>query len=495
MNMVEQGRKTVEISIGSVLGDYRLEELLETGEAGQVFLASHRNSNESFRLRVLAVPSDLDAEARMLYLGHFQKQANQLTALQHVRILPLLSYGTNQGRPYLVYQNYPMQSLSRYVARHGPLNAPTAGFFLDQIAEALEYGHQHGILHRNLSAECVFIQQDGSLVVADLGVQRMLESGARHPKSDAGHDLVFGMNQASSPAPEQLLGGAIDATVDVYALGATLYRMLTGHRVFRGKTGKEIAQQHLHAPVPRLNVWRHDLPATLDNVIATAMAKDPRQRFKRPGELANAYSQVVAPHDSKRRPFEAAPVPVLAPVSKRPPVLREEPHRQAGIPRRKALTLLVAGGSAAAIVTVVSVVGIRLLQGNPTALVPSPNSGASTPGKGGGSTPVTRHGTLLAHVSDVPVNSDKLFALPNSRNPGLLIHLPDKRFVAFDSTCTHAGCAVTYNPQNSLLHCPCHDAVFNPAKGAAVVQGPAQTPLTAIPISINADGSITTNSF
>lgn len=503
--MVERGRNAVELHIGSMLGDYCLEELLETGEAGQVFRACDRNSKVSFRLRVLAVPSYLDAEARMLYVGYFQKQANLATALQHPHILPLLTYGTHQGIPYLVYQYYPVQSLSKHLARHGPLNTQAAGSFLDQIAGALEYGHQQVILHRNLSAECIFIKQDGNLVVADFGMLRMLEQGAGHQQNEAQRahspaaqlDLVFGMNQVSSPAPEQLLGGAIDATADVYALGATLYRMLTGHRVFRGKTGEEIAQQHLNAPIPQLNLWRGDLPAALDSVIARAMAKDPRQRFKRPGELANAYHQVVAPNDSKRRPFETAPAPVLAPVSQAQPAFTAEPFKQARIPRRKALTLLVAGGSAAAAVTVVSVVGIRFLQGNnaPIVRVPSPTRGASPPARAAGSTPVTRHRTLLAHVSDTPVNGDKQFALPNSNNPGLLIHLPDNRFVAFDSTCTHAGCVVNYNTQNSLLQCPCHGAVFDPAKKAAVVQGPAQTPLTGIPISVNADGSITTNSF
>src|ERR1700719_557120 len=94
-----KGSNKVGLQAGSALGDYRLEELLETGEAGQVFLARHTTTGVQYRLRILAVPGDLDAEARMLYLGRFQKQANQVAALVHPHILPLLSYGTHQSIP------------------------------------------------------------------------------------------------------------------------------------------------------------------------------------------------------------------------------------------------------------------------------------------------------------------------------------------------------------------------------------------------------------
>lgn len=498
------GSSKAKLQAGSAFGEYRLEKLLETGEAGQVFLARNATAGTRYRLRLLAVPAHLDAEAHMLYLGYFQRQANRLATLQHPAILPLLLYGTHEGIPYLAYQDVPMESLSKRLAQHGPLDMQRAGLYLDQLASALEYAHQRGILHRNLNSENIFVRQDGNLVAADFGVLHLLAQGAAYRQSNqapaANRNPLFGMNEASSPAPEQITGGSVDAPTDVYALGAVLYRILTGHRVFRGSTLAEIAQQHLNAPVPPLSTWRRDLPPALDGVIAKSLAKDPRQRFAHPGAFANAYHQVVAPADSRRQPFVAPPAPALAPPNEAQPSPLSQGRRQAPapIPRRKVLTYLVAGGSAAAAVTIVSIVGIHFLQGNPPAAVStSPTTGGSTPVShntpAGGSTTTTQHGKVLARVSDIPRNSDKQFPLTSSSNPGLLIHLQDNRFVAFDSTCTHAGCAVSYNSQNHLLECPCHGAVFDPAKNASVVQGPATTPLTAIPISVNTDGTITTS--
>ncbi len=119
----------------------------------------------------------------------------------------------------------------------------------------------------------------------------------------------------------------------------------------------------------------------------------------------------------------------------------------------------------------------------------------ATAGDATATTSTSTGATQIATVSQVPANSSASFTLASNGDPGVLVHLSGGNFVAYDATCTHAGCPVQYDPSSKLLLCPCHGAAFDPSQGAAVVQGPAVTPLAGVPIHVDsASGAITTNS-
>ena len=165
--------------------------------------------------------------------------------------------------------------------------------------------------------------------------------------------------------------------------------------------------------------------------------------------------------------------------------------RQAQQSRRNFLWGLVTGG--ASMLGIVVVWQILNRADSTDVVAPPPATSAS--GSGDTSGTATTSGTpgsssTIAQASAVQTNSSVSFTIPSNGDPGVLVHLNNGKFVAFDATCTHAGCPVQYDPGSQLLLCPCHGAQFDPSKGAAVVQGPTNTPLTSVPISVNSSGAI-----
>lgn len=493
--------------LGTTLGNYRLEQLLERSKLGPLFIASTPTAQNQYLVRILDIPADLTAEARIVYLGRFQQEANQIATLHHPAILPLLDYGNYQGIPYLVSPYTPsLYSLRAHLTQQGPVIAIMVSRYVDQIAAALEYAHQHAILHRNLTTDGIYIEATPSnpprLQVANFGVLHMLELS----RQDGQGFRYYGSSESS--APEQLLGRPVDTYTDTYALGAVLYHLLTGHRVFTGNSYEDVMRKHLQAPVPLLSTQVQYAPAALDNFMATAMAKEPTERFRQPLALANAYHHIVAPLDTERPLLavnapSAVPSPlVMPPIVPKSNLSARKPARRATISRRRVLITIAIGSGAIVAVTAVGLFGSHFLSGTTstatTTNTPVAHSSGSTATTSTqpttSSTPATGHtGTVIAKTTDIPVNGSKTFSIASQSNPGIIVHLTDNSFVAFDSTCTHAGCAVSYNATDKLLECPCHGASFDPAKNAAVVQGPAQTPLAPIKITANADNTITTS--
>jgi serine/threonine protein kinase len=483
--MVE--RAFLEKFTGATLGNYHLEQLIEQSKWGPVFLASSRTGT-SYIIRFVGThlqEDELTTDSHIVFLGRFQQEANQVATLQHPHILPLLDYGNYRSIPYLVYPHVSLTSLRSMLTQNVPTDPGSVGRYLDQFASALEYAHQHAMIHRNLSTACIYMQANRQLTVGEFGLMRMYELSRLDNQQTS--SSFTGSSESSSP--EQLLGKPVDAYTDIYAMGAVLYRLLTGHPPFSGKTREEVTRQHLYAEVPSLKMWREGLPVELDHIITKAMAKEPMQRYRQPIMFAQAYHRSVAPNE----PYS----PLIAPSPFMP--VQTQAFAQASaslkpmkigtkrvpLSRRRLITLLAVGGGV--VITGGAVMaGVQLLHKNAIPDGMTPSNAVKTR-----STAPTQIKSKASLSTDMPLNSAKTFPIANQSRPGILIHLPNNKFVAFDTTCTHEGCSVKYDAQDSLLKCPCHGAIFNPAQNAAVVQGPAPTPLAPIKITVHADGTIT----
>ncbi len=281
---------------GTALGNYHLERFIGQSKIGPTFLA-HADTTITYLVRFLDGPMYAVPKEHEAYLEHFQYRASQIAALHHPYILPLLDFGVFRGLPYLVSPHIPLRSLRTRLDKNGTLNTFTIGRYLDQIATALEYAHEHSVIHLSLSVNSIFIRLDGQLVVADVGVRSLRELNTQ----DTSKNQLLEWGEGC--APEQLLGKPASPATDVYALGAVVYHLLTGSPVFDGSTPDEIAQQHVYASIPPLTQWRSDLPAGLYSVLARALSKNPAQRYHQPGAFANAYHSTFTTTNRTRLPF------------------------------------------------------------------------------------------------------------------------------------------------------------------------------------------------
>ena len=513
---------------GTTVGNYQLKQVLQEHPWGPVFLA-HNREGRSVMLRLLDFESvtnparqSLQPEEHMIYLGRFQQEASQVAKLQHPHILPLLDYGNFQGMPFLVYPYVSLVPLRTLLARNVPSDMRVVGLYLEQIISALGYAHERAVIHRNLSTNNIFLHNNRHLLLGEFGLLRIRELSLA---IRSGEHVFEGDGESS--APEQLLGKAVGAYTDIYALGAVLFRLLTGQPPFQGRSRNEIMRQHLYAEVPSLKAWLSEPPEGLEALLLKAMAKEPQMRYHHPGEVLQAYYQVVAPErlpaittlmqNATQASGSHSPVRKANEIdtehgraqrnTSRPAASVSESTPRKQISRR---TLFAVGGGTVAAVTIAAL-GANMLSAHithPTAPGTNQQTGqagtkpsgaqnkptqAAQPTKAAQPTqaPKPMNGKVLANAGDIPVNQAKTFPLPDQKNPGVLIHLPNNNFVAFDSTCTHQGCAVHYDQGSKHLICPCHSAVFDPANNASVLQGPADAPLKKVQIMVNADGTIT----
>ncbi|HEY0756390.1 MAG TPA: TQO small subunit DoxD [Ktedonobacteraceae bacterium] len=163
-----------------------------------------------------------------------------------------------------------------------------------------------------------------------------------------------------------------------------------------------------------------------------------------------------------------------------------EQARRAG--RRNFVFGSLSGGALVLVLAVITQ-ALHILPGSNTSEAGAATPTPITPTLGSpvtGDTPTVATGSnVIAQINNLPPNSSANFTLPSNNDPGILVHLNNGQFVAFDATCTHAGCPVDYDPSVRQLVCPCHGAAFDPTRSAAVINGPAQTPLTSVKIKVD----------
>ncbi len=258
---------------------YELGEILGFGGMSEVHLARDQRLHRDVAIKVLR--ADL-ARDPSFYL-RFRREAQNAAALNHPAIVAVYDTGEaetpNGPLPYIVMEYVEGVTLRDIVHTDGPMEQQRAIEVIADACQALNFSHQHGIIHRDVKPANIMISKAGAVKVMDFGIARALADASSVTQTAA----VIGTAQYLSP--EQARGEKVDARSDVYSLGCVLYEMLTGEPPFVGDSPVAVAYQHVREdPVPPSQ--RHEgIPPELDAVVLKALAKNPDNRYQTAAEM------------------------------------------------------------------------------------------------------------------------------------------------------------------------------------------------------------------
>jgi len=265
------------------LGNYRLVRHLGRGAFADVYLGIH------VHLKTPAAIKVLHTELTSSDIEKFRTEARTIARLEHPHIVRVLDFGIDGYTPYLVMNYAPNGTLRQRHPKGSILPLATIIIYVKQLTEALQYAHQQKLIHRDIKPENMLLGRHNEILLSDFGFVLIAQSSISQSIKEMAGTIPY-------MAPEQLQGKPRPAS-DQYALGIVIYEWLSGDRPFQGSV-LEIATQHMLKPPPPLHIKNPAIPSEVEEVVFTALAKDPQQRFATVQAFANALeqaSQVVAP--------------------------------------------------------------------------------------------------------------------------------------------------------------------------------------------------------
>lgn len=265
----------------SKIGRYEIESELTTGGMGVILLAKDPYIQRQVIVKVLMYSRTLDE----VYREFFQNEAEIIAALEHPCIVPVYDFGWHGQQPYIVMRYMSGGSLQDKLDRGG-IKMTEMAHILKRVGEALDAAHAKGIIHRDIKPSNILFDVSGESFLSDFGI-----AAYKSFKDDEGEWLV---GTPAYMSPEQVQGRHVDGRSDVYALGVILYRFLTGQLPFSGSSTTALINAHVDLPVPDVRAIKENIPAVWQEVVAKAMAKDPKDRYATAGDLARDVNEVVS---------------------------------------------------------------------------------------------------------------------------------------------------------------------------------------------------------
>jgi serine/threonine protein kinase len=276
--------------VDTTLGQYKLVQYLGKGGMGVVYRAMQPRLNRSVAIKILA-----ESQAgRVDQVRRFHREAETSAKLEHPNIVPIYDYGTEEDMNYVVMRLLGGGSLADHIdsvaaGREEQRSIQEVGELLQQIASALDYAHNQGVIHRDVKPSNVMFDNYQNAFLVDFGLVKLIDTSSSHL---TGAGIILGT--PAYMAPEQWRDENLSPGLDQYALAIVTYQLLSGRLPFDADTSPyELMHQHCEVQPPDIHEIKQDLPAQISAVLQKAMSKDPADRYAKVMDFAEAFMEAA----------------------------------------------------------------------------------------------------------------------------------------------------------------------------------------------------------
>lgn len=286
--------------VGTELGGYRIERVIGRGGMSSVYLAHHVRLERRVALKLLA-PELADSER---FRDRFLRESRLAASIDHLNIVPIYDADEADGTLFIAMRYVDGSDLKQVIRSEGQLDADRTAAIIGQVASALDAAHTLGLVHRDVKPSNVLLTPEDHVYVSDFGLTKRALSVSG---LTATGQLVGTIDYV---APEHIKGDAVDRRADVYSLGCMVYECLSGHPPYPRDLEVGVLWAHVEEPPPKVTDERPELLPEVDDVIASAMAKDPNERTPAAGEVATGLRSALgleAPTAERRTPPRPRP--------------------------------------------------------------------------------------------------------------------------------------------------------------------------------------------